>query len=117
MQCLCYLLYLFGLIKKENKSDGMASGIDSLINLFRTLNVLLKNLSEKRRKKSGLNSHLHAILLCTFKVFSHVISLDVYNPHLKYVKVVDIGIPVLGGEKKPTPWSECHLTSQKEKLE
>lgn len=70
--------------KEENKSDGMASGIDGLFNLFRTLNILLKILSENRRKKkSGLNPHLHAILLCTFKVFSHIISLDVYNPHLK----------------------------------
>lgn len=51
VQCLCYLLYLLGLVKEENKLDSMASWIGGLINLFRTLNILFKNLSDKRRKK------------------------------------------------------------------
>lgn len=99
--------YIYLVLEKKKKNPG---GIAGLINLLLSLNILLRNVSEKKRKKrykpsttflrkrgkSGINPQLHALLLWTFKAFAHMwFPFDIYNNPLKYIKVVDTGFPIL----------------------
>ena len=80
-QVIPLVLYFLGFVRDEN-IQSLASGIESLINLLRTLKTLVENLPEKEdRKVQTLNCILSSFVFlnhfCTYDVF------DSYNTLLK----------------------------------
>ena len=80
-QVIPLVLYLLGFVRDEN-IQSLASGIESLINLLRTLKTLVENLPEKEdRKVQTLNCILSSFVFlnhfCTYDAF------DSYNTLLK----------------------------------